>query len=93
MQTTGQPVPYASRTVRVLFFSTARTATGIAETTIPCMEPLDESGFWNGLLSAHPGLTEMRERIRLTRNGEFLRKGEWFEPGDEVAVIPPVSGG
>ena len=60
---------------------------------IPCAEPLDENGLWNKLMDAHPGLAGLRNRIRLTRNSEFARSGELFKPGDEIALIPPVSGG
>ena len=79
--------------IRVLFFSIARSASGMAETMIQCTEPMDEIGLWNYLLSAHPGLTSIRDQIRLTRNGEFALSDELFKPGDEVAMIPPVSGG
>jgi molybdopterin converting factor small subunit len=85
--------PDAAHALRILFFSTARAVTGTMETMIPCAEPLDESGLWDKLLVAHPGLGNLRDRIRLARNGRFAQTGERFEPGDEVAVIPPVSGG
>lgn len=82
-----------SATLRVLFFSTARLAVGGAEIQIPCLHFLDENGLWIELLSAYPELTKLRPQLRLARNGEFVRGGEIFKPGDEVAVIPPVSGG
>ena len=34
-----------------------------------------------------------RSSVRLARNGEYARPDERFEPNDEVALIPPVSGG
>ena len=79
--------------LKVLFFSTARAAAGTAETAVPCTEAQDESALWNYLLSTHPGLVSIRGQLRLARNGEFAQSGESFQPGDEVAVIPPVSGG
>jgi sulfur carrier protein ThiS len=49
--------------------------------------------FWTELLKLHPEITPTRPGIRLARNGEFLCDNERIEPGDEVALIPPVSGG
>lgn len=82
-----------SEALRILFFSTARTAAGTAESLLACTAPLDEKGLWLKLLAMHPGLGKLRGQIRLARNGQFAENGELFEPGDEVAVIPPVSGG
>ena len=31
--------------------------------------------------------------IRLARNGDFLPANAVLQPGDEIALIPPVSGG
>lgn len=87
------PDPNTSRALRVLFFSLARLVTGTEKITLPCEKPIDERAFWKKLLEVHPGLEEFQAQFRLARNGEFIRGGEIFEPGDEVAVIPPVSGG
>ena len=83
----------SSGNVRVLFFSAARTLAGVAQTSIPCGEPLDENGLWDKLLQAYPGLAQIRSQSRLALNGEFPQHGDPMGPGDEVAVIPPVSGG
>jgi len=92
-QDRSQQITKSPPALRILFFSTSRVLTGKAETSISCTGPLDESGLWKILLATHPQLAGIREQIRLARNGEFSKIGERFEPGDEVAVIPPVSGG
>jgi molybdopterin converting factor subunit 1 len=49
------------------------------------------------LLEAHRGLAEGRERlwesIAVAVNQEYARAGDVLREGDEVALLPPVSGG
>jgi molybdopterin converting factor small subunit len=79
--------------VRVLFFAQAAALarTGVCEW--PIAEPQTVSAFWDWLLQRYPDVSNMRHACRVARNGEYLREGELLEPGDELAVIPPVSGG
>jgi molybdopterin converting factor small subunit len=79
--------------IRVLFFSVARTVTGIPEVRLPHAEAPDVPRLWELLLARFPGLGPRRESIRLARNGEFVGPEARFEPGDDIALIPPVSGG
>jgi MoaE-MoaD fusion protein len=46
-------------------------------------------------LEREPGLDELLGRlpVRAARNREYVSEDERLEPGDELAVIPPVSGG
>jgi len=79
--------------VRVLLFSQAATLAGTGVCQWPLAEPQEASAFWSWFLSRYPGLLAMRNVCRLARNGEYLQEGELIAPGDELAVIPPVSGG
>jgi molybdenum cofactor biosynthesis protein MoaC/molybdopterin converting factor subunit 1 len=47
------------------------------------------------LLGREPGLSELLGRlpVRAARNREYVDDDEALEPGDELALIPPVSGG
>jgi len=51
------------------------------------------STLWPLLAEHYPALAPLRPTIRLARSGEFLRDDETIHPGDEIALIPPVSGG
>jgi MoaE-MoaD fusion protein len=57
--------------------------------------PLDGSQevFWHSLSEQFPDLESRRRSIRLVRNNQFLLPEEKLKPGDEIALIPPVSGG
>ena len=79
--------------VRVLLFAQAAAVAGTAFCEWPLAAPQGASAFWAWLLAQHPNLADMRHVCRLARNGEYLQDGELMAPGDELAVIPPVSGG
>ena len=44
-------------------------------------------------VESHPRLREYEDSIVLARNHEFSRRSEELSDGDEVALLPPVSGG
>lgn len=78
----------------VRFFASARQVAGSVEATLACPEEgLNEDEFWNLLLTDYPSLTALRGTARLARNQEYASPSAVFTPGDEIALIPPVSGG
>jgi molybdopterin converting factor small subunit len=80
---------------RVLFFAGARDAVG-CETGEVAWEGEGEltlAIFWTHLAEQFPGLAVFRSTARLARNYEYLNDGDAIVPGDELALIPPVSGG
>ncbi len=78
--------------MRILFFAHLKNVTGCAEMPLDA-GPLDAEGLWQRLLAVHPGLERFRSSVRLARNAEYAPPDTRFEPDDEVALIPPVSGG
>lgn len=84
----------ASVNVRVLLFARLREQAA-GEDTIDVLVPPGATlaDVWEALRAVHPRLEARRELIRPARNQAFA---PWEEPvaaGDEVAFIPPVSGG
>ncbi len=79
--------------VKVLFFSQTAQLAGTSAAQWPLVSPCDACAFWESLLKKYPALAHIHSACRLARNGEYLREGEKIHPGDEIAVIPPVSGG
>ena len=80
--------------MRVLFFAQLKDVTGCAEMELlPGPGTVDAAALWRELLAAHPGLGTFRGAVRLARNGEYVGADARFAEGDEVALIPPVSGG
>jgi molybdopterin converting factor subunit 1 len=78
--------------MRVLFFAQLKDVTGCAdlELTSP---PANVEQLWTELLGKFPALAAHRNNVRLARNWEYADAETQFTNGDEVALIPPVSGG
>jgi molybdopterin converting factor subunit 1 len=79
--------------MRVLFFAQLKDVTGCDAIELAAPSPLDASGLWTELLQRFPALAAHRPHIRLARNWEYAVPGAIFAGDDEVALIPPVSGG
>jgi molybdopterin converting factor subunit 1 len=78
--------------IKVLLFGAAADRAGTRETQVRVGETtLDE--LWQLLAERHPGLSPMRDTLAFAVNGEYARGDALVAPGDEVAVLPPVSGG
>lgn len=81
--------------VYVTFFAAARDAAGCdsAEVAWDGDGALSGENFWTLVDERFPRLAASRSGMRLARNLEYLPEDGVVRPGDEVAVIPPVSGG
>jgi len=78
--------------MKVLFFAQLREVTGTPEAELDGPE-VGETDLWERLLARWPGLAVHRDQTRLARNGVYVDGSEIFRAEDEVALIPPVSGG
>jgi molybdopterin converting factor subunit 1 len=79
--------------MRVLFFAQLKDATGCEAVELAPPSPLNAGQLWALLLEKFPQLAAYRTQVRLTRNWEYAAADTVFGVGDEVALIPPVSGG
>ena len=79
--------------IRVLLFAHLRTLCDASEESVsPDAAPTGEA-LWSLLEARHPGLAPVRASVRLAVNGAFSPMSTPLKSGDEVAFIPPVSGG
>lgn len=78
--------------MRILFFAHLKDVTRCAELNLPCGD-VDADGLWRRLTAAHPGIERFRGSVRLAKNSEYVGPDARFTDVDEVALIPPVSGG
>jgi sulfur-carrier protein len=79
--------------VRLLAFAAARDLIGAAEVELALEAPCTVAELVMQLEARWPQLAPFRGALRLAVNGEYARDTDGVAPGDEVALIPPVSGG
>lgn len=79
--------------IEVKFFALARDLAGGAGTTIDLPEGATVAQAWDEIIRRHPGLARYREEFLVAVNRRFANPDRPLAEGDEVAVIPPVSGG
>jgi len=79
--------------MRVLFFAQLKDATGCDSIELVPAEPLNVELLWAELLKKFPILAAHRANVRLARNWEYAAPDARFSDADEIALIPPVSGG
>lgn len=77
----------------LLYFAHARRAAGVSEESLSLSAPVTAPALWELLIARHPDLAPLRASSRLARNNEFLPADAVIGPDDEIALIPPVSGG
>lgn len=79
--------------VRVLLFAAARDVVGAREFDLVSDEITDAASVLDALCARFPGLSGYRQSLRVAINGEYAKSDQRVQPGDEVAIIPPVAGG
>jgi MoaE-MoaD fusion protein len=84
--------PVAIR-VRARLFAVQRELAGTREVALelPAQATVDDA--WRALVERHPALAPGRAFVRFAINGEYVDAATTLSDGDELACIPPVSGG
>jgi len=91
----NSPVPPVSQTIRVkvLFFGRLKELAGQAEDSIESTEATTIEQLFALYAARHPELAKYRSSVVASRNQEFAAWDTPLRAGDEVAFLPPVSGG
>ncbi len=79
--------------IRVRLFARQREIAGAREVAVEVGAGGSIDDAWAALVALHPALADGRPYVRFARNGEYAAADEPLADGDEVACIPPVSGG
>lgn len=79
--------------MRILCFAQLKDVTGCAGFDLEVGGRIQAEELWRRLLERYPGLAPYRPSVRLARNQVYAGPEEMYENADEVALIPPVSGG
>lgn len=86
-----------SAQVKVLYFARSADLTGLREESVSVATPNSGRGLWAELQRRHPSLSELQGALVLAVQQEFVAVDDdqplSLGDGDEVAVVPPLSGG
>jgi molybdopterin converting factor subunit 1 len=79
--------------VTVRLFARLREITGKSELSLELPDGQDARALWDDLTKEYPGLSPYRASVSCAVNEEYAKFTARLEDGDEVAFLPPVSGG
>lgn len=79
--------------IRVRLFAVQRELVGAREVALDLEPGATIEGGWSALVERFPVLAGGRPSMRFARNGEYADPATVLAEGDELACIPPVSGG
>jgi molybdopterin synthase catalytic subunit len=79
--------------VRARLFAVQRELAGTREVALELVLGATIDDAWTALVGRFPVLAPGRDFLRFARNGDYADASTALADGDEVAFIPPVSGG
>ena len=77
----------------IRLFATLRERAGAPELTRDYPDDATVAQIWDRLKAEFPALEGHRDAVRFAVNQEYVEDDYRPRPGDEIAFIPPVSGG
>jgi molybdopterin synthase sulfur carrier subunit len=80
-------------TVTVVAFARLRELLGFSERSIRVPDSACIDDVWTLLVADAPSVAELRDSTRIACNGALAPGTHALEDGDDLALLPPVSGG
>lgn len=80
-------------TIRVLFFGMLKDVAGVAETTADLPEGAQAGDVFEYFAARHPDLNKHSHSTVMALNQRYAARTDRVQDGDEIAFLPPVSGG
>uniref|UniRef100_A0A8D0E0I9 Molybdopterin synthase sulfur carrier subunit n=1 Tax=Salvator merianae TaxID=96440 RepID=A0A8D0E0I9_SALMN len=82
--------------VVVLYFARSAELAGVRTETISVPQRITSLQLWEEIVKKHSGLEDIRDQVVFAVRQEYVLLGDQLlvlHSGDEIAVIPPISGG
>jgi molybdopterin converting factor subunit 1 len=80
-------------TIVVLLFAELRTRVGSDRLILTLPQKATSADLLQVVIQLRPELNGLAQRCSMARNGETMSADEAINPCDEIAMLPPVSGG
>jgi molybdopterin converting factor subunit 1 len=77
--------------IRLYLFARAREIVGESLIEYEIADGAEVAGLLSQLQAQYPGMAELE--IKVAVNSEYAENNQQLQTGDEVAIIPPISGG
>jgi molybdopterin converting factor subunit 1 len=79
--------------VRVKLFARLKDLAGAGELVREVEGPATVSTVWRALTAEIPALSQYERTMSVAVNAEYAKMAATVRDGDEIAFLPPVSGG
>ena len=79
--------------IRIRFFASLRERAGTSELEHELERPVTVGELWEILRAKYPKIGDYGGRVAFAVNEEYVDSKMTLQDNDEVAFIPPVSGG
>ncbi len=79
--------------IRVRYFAILRELTRCSEETLELAPGSSVMDTWQRLCERHEGLRRFSGSVSFAVNQEYVSRDHTLNGGEELALIPPVSGG
>ena len=80
-------------TITIRLFARLADVAGTRSADLEIGEGLSAADAYRALAAAHPALAPLQPTVLYAVNQEYVTADHPLRPGDELALIPPVSGG
>jgi len=79
--------------ITILYFAHASDIAGKKMENIKIQSNTKISDLFLHLITKYPRLKEMEKSLQISVNREIVKKNFKIKDGDEIALLPPISGG
>jgi molybdopterin synthase catalytic subunit len=79
--------------VTVVYFASAKDATGIRKESFKLFKDAAIEDLISKILRTHPKITHILNTVQISVNYKVADSNTILKENDEVAILPPISGG
>ena len=80
-------------TIKILYFAFIKELTGVRTDTMKLPDGSTINNLLTNILDIYPQINNLLKTIKVSVNYKVVDKNTILKDGDEVALLPPVSGG